>query len=57
MEWRYYNDGKVWLGKVIYKKKDCAMAFCLPRIFYVQFSFHGENQRWDNGFPFFDDLQ
>lgn len=21
VEWRYYNDGKTWLGKVVYKKK------------------------------------
>ena len=21
IEWRYYNDGKAWLGKAIYKKK------------------------------------
>ena len=22
IEWRYYNDGKVWLGKLLYKKKN-----------------------------------
>ena len=22
VEWRYYNDGKSWLGKVLYKKKN-----------------------------------
>lgn len=21
LEWRYYNDGKAWLGKAVYKKK------------------------------------
>ncbi|SBV93025.1 conserved hypothetical protein [uncultured Dysgonomonas sp.] len=21
LEWRYYNDGKAWLGKVVHKKK------------------------------------
>ena len=21
IEWRYYNDGKAWLGKIVYKKK------------------------------------
>ena len=28
-EWNYYNDGKAWLCKVSYRKKNCFLAFCM----------------------------
>ena len=39
MEWRYYNDGKAWLCKVVNKKKT-VLAFHLGTLFQNQLLFH-----------------
>lgn len=38
-EWRYYNDGKVWLCKVIYKKKTIFWLSVWDEFFKVSFYF------------------
>lgn len=39
IEWRYYNDGKAWLGKVIYKKKTVLWLSIWEGFFKTSFYF------------------
>jgi hypothetical protein len=38
-EWRYYNDGKNWLGKAVYKKKTVFWLSVWDRFFKTTFFF------------------
>jgi hypothetical protein len=38
-EWRYYNDGKCWLMKVVRKKKTVFWLTVIPKTFRVTFYF------------------
>lgn len=39
IEWRYYNDGKAWLGKIIYKKKTVLWLSVWEGFFKTSFYF------------------
>ena len=39
IEWRYYNDGKAWLGKVLYKKKSVLWLSVWDGLFKTSFFF------------------
>ncbi len=39
IEWRYYNDGKAWLGKVLHKKKTILWLSVWEGFFKVSFYF------------------
>ena len=39
IEWRYYNDGKAWLGKVLYKKKTVLWLSVRDGLFKTSFFF------------------
>ena len=39
MEWRYYNDGKAWLGKVVHKKKTILWLSVWDGLFKATFFF------------------
>lgn len=39
IEWRYYNDGKAWLGKVVQKKKTILWLSIWDRLFKTSFYF------------------
>ncbi|WP_101690366.1 DUF3788 family protein [Dysgonomonas massiliensis] len=39
IEWRYYNDGKAWLGKVVYKKKTILWLSIWKGFFKTSFYF------------------
>jgi hypothetical protein len=42
-EWRYYNDGKAWLCKVVFKKKTVFWLSVWDRFFKVSFYFAGRH--------------
>jgi len=52
-EWRYYNDGKQWLFKMVLKKKTIFWASVLNDSFRVTFYFGGkyEDQVINSGIP------
>ncbi|MFV0311827.1 MAG: DUF3788 family protein [Dysgonomonas sp.] len=39
IEWRFYNDGKAWLGKALYKKKTVLWLSVWERFFKTSFYF------------------
>lgn len=39
IEWRYYNDGKAWLGKIVYKKKTVLWLSVWEGFFKTSFYF------------------
>lgn len=39
LEWRYYNDGKAWLGKAVYKKKTVLWLSVWKGFFKTSFYF------------------
>lgn len=43
LEWRYYRDGKSWLGKVTRKKKTMCWISIWPGMFRVTFYFGSRN--------------
>ena len=43
LEWRFYNDGKRWLGKVTRKKKAVCWVSVWPGMFKVTFYFGSRN--------------
>ena len=43
VEWRYYNDGKAWLGKAIYKKKTVFWLSIWDGFFKTSFYFTEKN--------------
>jgi len=43
MEWRYYRDGKAWLGKVSYKKKTIFWLSVWDKFFKTTFYFTEKN--------------
>ena len=42
-QWRYYNDGKAWLCKVVYRKKNGFVAFSVAGLHQNEFLFHRKN--------------
>ena len=42
IEWRYYNDGKSWLGKILYKKKNLCWISIWNTGFKITFYFTGK---------------
>jgi hypothetical protein len=45
LEWRYYNDGKAWLAKVVQKKKTMCWVSVWERFFKVTFYFMEKNDK------------
>jgi hypothetical protein len=43
VEWRYYNDGKAWLCKVVRKKKAMCWVSVWPSLFRITFFFGARN--------------
>ena len=43
LEWRYYNDGKAWLCKLVHKKKTVCWISVWPRYFRTTFYFRGKH--------------
>lgn len=42
-QWRYYNDGKAWLCKVVYRKKNDFVAFAVEGLHQNEFLFLRKN--------------
>ena len=45
LEWRYYNDGKNWLGKCVYKKKTVFWLSAWNGFFKVTFFFNEKTRQ------------
>ncbi len=43
VDWKYYRDGKRWLGKVVKKKKTVCWISVWPKLFKVAFYFGSKN--------------
>ena len=43
LEWRYYNDGKAWLCKVVHKKKTVCWVSIWDHFFKTGFYFTAKN--------------
>jgi hypothetical protein len=56
-EWRYYNDGKAWLGKVVHKKKTVCWVSVWDRFFKTTFYFTARNDQGIEALPIPADLK
>jgi hypothetical protein len=45
LEWRYYNDGKAWLCKVVHRKKTVCWVSVWDKFFKTAFYFTAKNDR------------
>jgi len=45
LEWRYYNDGKAWLCKVVHKKKTVCWVSVWDKFFKTAFYFTAKNDK------------
>jgi hypothetical protein len=57
LEWRYYNDGKAWLCKVVHKKKTVCWVSMWERFFKVVFYFTAKNDADIEGLPISADIK
>jgi hypothetical protein len=57
LEWRYYNDGKAWLGKVVHKKKTVCWVSVWDRFFKTTFYFTARCDRDIEALPIQDELK
>jgi len=57
LEWRYYNDGKAWLCKVVHRKKTVCWASVWDRFFQVAFYFTAKNDADIAALPIPDELK
>jgi hypothetical protein len=51
LEWRYYRDGKAWLGKVTHKKKTICWIGVYKNYFRISFYFTARNDEEIAGLP------
>jgi len=49
LEWNFYNDGKAWLCKLVYKKKTVCWISVWQGFFKMTFYFTGKNNKDING--------
>ena len=56
-EWRYYNDGKAWLGKCVHKKKTVFWLSVWDGFFKVSIFFTGKTCDGVYELPIHDDLK
>ena len=56
LEWRYYNDGKNWLGKCVYKKKTVFWLSAWNGFFMVTFYFNEKTRQGVYDLPIHFDL-
>ena len=57
LEWRYYNDGKAWLCKVVRKKKTVCWVSVWDKSFRTTFYFTDKNDKEIAALPIAPDLK
>jgi len=57
LEWRYYNDGKAWLCKVVHKKKTVCWVSVWDKFFKAAFYFTAKSDRDIESLPIPADLK
>ena len=57
LEWRYYNDGKAWLCKVVHKKKTVCWVSVWDRFFKTTFYFTAKSDRDMESLPIPSDVK
>jgi hypothetical protein len=57
LEWRYYNDGKAWLCKVVHKKKTVCWVSVWDKFFKTGFYFTAKNDSDIEALPIPTDLK
>lgn len=57
LEWRFYRDGKAWLGKVVRKKKTVCWISIWDRAFRTTFYFTARSDRELDGLPIAKELR
>lgn len=57
LEWRYYNDGKAWLAKVVHKKKTVCWVSVWDRCFKTGFYFTAKSDADIAALPIAEDLK
>lgn len=51
LEWRYYNDGKAWLCKLVHKKKTVCWVSVWDKFFKTAFYFTAKSDQDIDGLP------
>jgi hypothetical protein len=57
LEWRYYNDGKAWLCKVVHKKRTVCWVSMWDKFFKTAFYFTAKNDAEIEALPIPEDLK
>lgn len=57
LEWRYYNDGKSWLGKAVSKKKTVFWVSVWDGFFRTSFYFTEKTRKGISALPVSDDIK
>lgn len=57
LEWRYYNDGKAWLGKAVGKKKTIFWLSIWQNFFRVSFHFTEKTRVGIQGLPVSEEIK
>lgn len=57
LEWRYYNDGKAWLCKVVHKKKTVCWVSVWDKFFKTSFYFTAKSDKDIEALPITPELK